>query len=178
MNNINLTRLKRQISDLKAEGYYVIVYPHWGDRYCLTSANQARLARRIVNDCHADLILGHGTQVYGEISKIGYNWVVFSLGNLIFNSEGEYSEFGVMPCSLISELVVRFYPSGYRLVLNLYPIITCNQMTQFQPTFADAAQFGQVAEALRSRLYDPHDFDEHIAMKEEDGRHFFQIELI
>ncbi len=177
VNNLNTTRLKAQIADLKADGYYVVVSPHWGERYRFRSGNQDRLARRIIDECHADLIVGHGSQVYGEITRIGSHWVLFSLGNLIFNSEGEYSQHGLMPYSFVAELCVRFYSAGYRLALNIYPIVSCNQISQFQPAFVDAGQFDQLTASLRHH-YDPYFFDENIDVLQEDGRYFYQLKLV
>jgi hypothetical protein len=83
-----------------------------------------------------------------------------------------------MPYSYVPELCFRFHRGGWKLVLNVYPIVSCNQITQFQPTFADAGQFEQLATVLKLQNYDAQFFDENIAVREEDGRHFFQIEVI
>lgn len=177
VNNINIPRLRDQIADLKANGYYVVVSPHWGENYCFRNYDQKRLARRIIDHCRADLILGHGAHVYQEFDRIDDNWVFYSIGNLIFNSEGEYSRHNLMPYSYVPELCFRFYPGGWRPVLNVYPIVSCNQITQFQPDFVDAGQFDQLATSLRAQSYDPQAFDETVDTCHEDGRHFFRIEL-
>jgi UDP-N-acetylmuramoyl-tripeptide--D-alanyl-D-alanine ligase len=178
VNNINIPRLRDQIAALKAEGYYVVVSPHWGENYCFRNYDQKRLARRIINDCRADLILGHGAHVYQEFDRVDDNWVFYSIGNLIFNSEGEYSRHNLMPYSYIPELCFQFHAGGWRPVLNVYPIVSCNQITQFQPDFVDDGQFDQLTTSLRAMSYDPQAFDEKVAQCQEDGRHFYRIDLI
>ena len=177
VNNINMNRLKSQIAELKAEGYYVIVSPHWGENYCFRDFTQKRMAKRMINECRADLILGHGAHVFQEFGKVGAQWVLYSIGNLAFNSEGEYARHDLLPYSYVAELCFGFRDAGWSPALNIYPIVSCNQITQFQPDFVDTDQFEQLATFLRAMSYDAMAFDERIAFRHEDGRHFFQIQL-
>ena len=74
LNNINTNRLREQVSALKADGYYVIMSPHWGSNYCQKTYDQAQLAQRLVNT-GADLILGHGPHMMNEIDMLDGAWV-------------------------------------------------------------------------------------------------------
>jgi|GEM_PF-3569421 len=169
VNNINIDRLRQQISSLKSDGYFVVVSPHWGLNYCFRTHDQSRLARRFV-DIGADMILGHGPHMMNELAKVDGVWVIYSLGNLIFNSEGEYERRGIQPYSLIAELELARQGKAIRGNLNLYPIVSCNQMTQFQPTFTDSNQFEQVVGMLKAMHYDSAEFMNGIELREVDGR--------
>lgn len=169
VNNINFTRLQEQVSALNADGYYVIMSPHWGSNYCFRSREQSSMAQRLVN-VGVDLILGHGPHMMNDIDKVDGVWVVHSLGNLIFNSEGEYESRRVQPFSLIAEIEFSRAGNAVSGHLNLYPIVSCNQLTQFQPTFVDSDQFEQVVEMLRAVQYDGSSFLNDISLREVDGR--------
>jgi hypothetical protein len=176
VNNINIDRLRRQIHELREGGYYVIVSPHWGRNYCFRNYAQCRLARRIL-DAGADLILGHGPHMMNEIGWMGNAWIVYSLGNLIFNSEGEYEQRGVQPFSLIAELELAREGPGLTCNMNLYPIVSCNQMTQFQPSFVDDSQFERVWSILQSMHYDPEEFRSRVRRQTLDGRLCMTVKL-
>ena len=169
VNNINTDRLRKQVGDLRAQGYFVIVSPHWGLNYCFRTYDQSRLGQRTV-DLGADLVLGHGPHMMNEFSNVDGVWVIYSLGNLIFNSEGEYERRGLQPFSLVAELELTRQEKAIQCNLNLYPIVSCNQMTQFQPTFTDGNQFEQVVGMLKSMHYDSTEFMKSVELRELDGR--------
>lgn len=176
VNNINIDRLRRQISALKADGYFVIVSPHWGLNYCFRTYSQAHMAQRFV-DIGADLVLGHGPHMMNEFAKVDGVWVMYSLGNLIFNSEGEYGRRGIQPYSMIAELELARENKTVEGRLNLYPIVSCNQMTQFQPTFVDGDQFEHVLSILQGTSYDRMEFMDQIETRQIDGRHCVTMKL-
>ena len=71
----------------KSEGMadVVIVSVHWGDEYKpYSSKSQRDLAKKIV-DAGADLVIGHHPHVDQEIVKMGDSFVVYSLGNFVFD---------------------------------------------------------------------------------------------
>jgi len=178
VNNINIPRLREQVAGLKDDGYFVIVSPHWGENYCLRNYDQQHLASRMIYDCRADLIIGHGPHVYNEFGKTGANWVLYSIGNLIFNSEGEYARRQISPYSFMTELVTGFQPAGWRVTMNLYPIMSCNQISHFQPDFLDEVEFERFAGLLKAQFYDPFQFDETVSLQQEEGRNFLQFQVV
>jgi poly-gamma-glutamate capsule biosynthesis protein CapA/YwtB (metallophosphatase superfamily) len=176
INNINTRRLSEQIAGLKADGYFVIVSPHWGTNYSFRTFSQSSMATRIIG-CGADLILGHGAHMMNEIVRTDGVWVVYSLGNLIFNSEGEYVARQLPPYSLVAELEFARKGAGVVGSMNLYPIVSCNQMTQFQPTFVDDDQFQHVVALLSGTKYDRKEFEDSIVLRQVDGRHCISMKL-
>ena len=173
VNELDVDHIRNQIAGLKRGGYFVIVSPHWGQNYFLRNYRQTSLAKGLVA-AGADLIVGHGPHLLNEFFQNGV-WVVYSLGNLVFNSEGEYAARQVFPYSLILELVVKQEGLGYGLAMNLYPIVSCNQMTEFQPRFVDEREFEQIAMALRALRYDPDVFDKSVQQQQIDGRLCFSV---
>ena len=146
--------------------------PHWGENYYLRSSEQTNLAQRLVN-AGVDVILGHGPHMphmMNDICMVDGVWVVYNLGNLIFNSEGEYDSRGVQPYSLIAEMAFSRRGNAVSGHMNLYPIVSCNQLTQFQPTFVDDLQFEQVVGMLKGMHYDSTEFLANIELREVDGR--------
>jgi UDP-N-acetylmuramyl pentapeptide synthase/poly-gamma-glutamate capsule biosynthesis protein CapA/YwtB (metallophosphatase superfamily) len=176
VNNINTTRLREKVSKLKADGYFVIMSPHWGSNYCLRSHEQTHMAQRLVN-IGVDLILGHGPHVMNEIDIVDGVWIVYSLGNLIFNSEGEYESRRMQPYSLIAEIEFSRFQRAVSGHLNLYPILSCNQLTQFQPAFVTESQFEHVVELLSAVNYDREDFLSNVALRKLDGRHCLTVKI-
>ncbi len=69
--------------------HFIVVLAHWGVDFLPTHAYQKRIAKRLMT-VGTDLILGHGAHTLQSIDSIDEKTVVYSLGNGIFNSDGEY----------------------------------------------------------------------------------------
>lgn len=177
VNRIDTRAIGEQISKLKRDGYFVIISPHWGQNYFLRNYGQTTLAKGLIEG-GADLIVGHGPHMLNEFLHQEGVWVIYSLGNLVFNSEGEYAARQVLPYSLIMELVVEQDIIDYGIMMNLYPIVSCNKMTEFQPRFVSERQFDQVTAALRALQYDPCNFDKRVARRTVDGRFCFSSQIV
>jgi hypothetical protein len=178
VNNLKLSRLQTQVEDLKEQGYFVVVSPHWGKNYCQRDWDQKDLATKIIKNCGADLLLGHGPHVMNEFRKIDDAWVCYSVGNYIFNSEGEYKRHQLMPVSFLTQIAVDFTEYGFSKSLCLYPIITDNQQTDFQPRFLLSKEFDALLTMLRLQNYDPEYFDSTAeAHSDASGRYFIRIQL-
>lgn len=136
IDNVNTLDVK-QIQDLR-EKYpdkLLIVFPHWGTNYKLKSNNQTRMAHDLI-DVGADLILGHGAHMMQEIEQYKGKWIVYSLGNFVFNSPGRYESKNVEPFSLIARLESE--------TLKLYPIYTDNKITNYQSRFLTEEEFKKI----------------------------------
>jgi poly-gamma-glutamate capsule biosynthesis protein CapA/YwtB (metallophosphatase superfamily) len=134
-------------------GGFAIVFPHWGKNYMWRSRDQKALAQRMAG-AGADLIVGHGAHMMQEIARRRGRWVVYSLGNGYFGSEGEYARRKIPPYSFLARLNASDRGGAIALVLRLYPIVSDNQKTRFQPRFVTAGEFQDVTTFLDMRNAD------------------------
>lgn len=86
----------------------------------------------------------------GEIERLGDAWVVYSIGNGVFNSNGEYRQRNVPPYGFI----VRLQVGGEQPKLCLHPVLLDNQQTFWQPRPVGPAEFEQVMTILAERGVD------------------------
>lgn len=130
----------------KADPATIVVLAHWGVDFCWTDETQRSLAGRIM-EAGADLIVGSGPHMLGEFVQHDGRWVVFSIGNGVFNSDGEYKKRKVPPFGFVAQLFLD--PQSPQL--RLYPIYTDNLDTFWQPRPVDAEEFEQVLRVLFER---------------------------
>jgi poly-gamma-glutamate capsule biosynthesis protein CapA/YwtB (metallophosphatase superfamily) len=83
--NYDLQSLCNKIKAEKEAGYFVIVYPHWGNEYQTThSSAQRDLAEKMI-DSGADLIIGSHPHVVQDMQIYKGKPIIYSLGNLVFD---------------------------------------------------------------------------------------------
>jgi poly-gamma-glutamate synthesis protein (capsule biosynthesis protein) len=72
---------------LKARGAeFVVVSMHWGDEYRhMPNAQQRQLARDLLASPHVDLIIGDHVHVVQPCERIGDEYVMYGMGNLLSN---------------------------------------------------------------------------------------------
>ena len=85
---------------------FIIAFPHWGSNYEYASERQQSLGR-VLCDAGADLVIGHGSHMMQEITRYGSKWLVYGIGNFIFNSPGRFAGYEVLPFGLIGRLTLR-----------------------------------------------------------------------
>lgn len=113
------------VKNLREKVDVVIVSMHWGEEYQTRSnANQRELGRKII-DAGADLVIGHHPHVSQEVERYKDGWIVYSLGNFVFDQG--FSEETMK--GLVVEAMVR---GGKVKNLNLYETKLNNY---FQPFF-------------------------------------------
>lgn len=79
--------IAKRVSGLKNSGAadLVVVSVHWGEEYETSSnALQQKVARQLI-DAGADLIIGHHPHVPQEIEQYKHGFIVYSLGNFVFD---------------------------------------------------------------------------------------------
>ncbi len=132
-----IKKLKKQDSSI-----FVVIFPHWGGNYKLRDKYQLAAAHSM-NNSGADLIIGHGSHMIQEFEKMNDKWVFFSIGNFVFNSRGRYQKLDVPPYSAVVKLIITPDAANQSLILNLklYPIITDNLITNYQPRFLTESEF-------------------------------------
>jgi len=117
----------------------LIVFTHWGANYELKSDEQTELAYQLI-DAGADLIIGHGAHVMQEIEQYKDKWIIYGIGNFVFNTPGLYKSKDVPAYSLITRL------EGDSI--RLYPIFTDNEITNYQSRFVTEDEFNEIAQNL------------------------------
>ncbi len=138
-----------QIRNIRSEypDAFIILFPHWGNNYSWRSRKQQEIAHKLIEE-GADIILGHGAHMMQEIEYYNDKWIVYSLGNFMFNSQGRYGKYNVDPISLIAQLEFINSENEGNIQLKLYPIITDNRITRYQGYFVDNPTFKKVVRTL------------------------------
>jgi len=85
MSEYNLDKIAQRISDLKNQVDIIMVSMHWGAEYKDRATDiQVDIGQQII-DMGADVIIGHHPHVDQEIERYGNGWIIYSLGNFIFD---------------------------------------------------------------------------------------------
>jgi hypothetical protein len=95
----------------------------------------------------ADLVIGSGPYMLGEFERVADRWVAYSVGNGVFNSDGEHQRRGMPPYGL----VIRLPLDQDAVQIRLYPMITDNLQTFWQQLPVAPAEFEHVFAVLREQ---------------------------
>lgn len=140
------------IKNAKQESF-VIVYPHWSEPYVWRSGEQEEMASWLTA-AGADLIIGHGAHMIQEIEQKNNRWIIYGLGNFVYNSQGEYNQRCVPPYSFLARLRLTYTGHGISKAVYLYPIVSDNQVTLFRPRFLTSSEFADLLTLLQQRCPD------------------------
>ena len=83
-----------------------------------------------------------------EIEQYKSKWIIYSIGNFVFNSPGRYESNKVEPFSVI----VRMELEGKDGVLFLYPIFTDNIITNYKSRFVTEEEFAEISDTYMSSI--------------------------
>lgn len=171
-------RAAAHIAELRraAPDAFIIAFPHFGKNYWLRTRRQRAEAYAMI-DAGADLVLGHGAHHMQEMERYRGRWIVYSLGNFVFNTQGQYQETGKDPFSLVARLdFVDAAPAG-ALRLRLYPILCDNLATDYQPRPVSEDEFGVVQEFLLRYSRIPHHLRDDMTRGRDNVGRFFEIDV-
>src|SRR3989338_8887360 len=103
-----------KIVELKSQGYFVVVFPHWGAEYISEiPVDEQNKARELI-DMGADLIIGAHPHVVQPIEIYKHRVIFYSLGNFLFD-QGFSSETmqGLLVEAVFEEDNIKFilYPT-------------------------------------------------------------------
>lgn len=115
----------------------IVVIAHWGVDFKSVHPLQVEYAEQL-SAAGADLIIGHGAHMIQKVEKIGHTTVSYSIGNGVFNSNGEYNKRFVPAYSMIAQLILE---ENQPLKLRFYPIYGNNLETFWQPRFLNEEEF-------------------------------------
>ena len=149
VNMLNAENISEEIRKLKIvnPNTFVVVYPHWGGNYTEANEYQEEIAHKLI-DAGVDLIIGQGAHKMQKAEQYKGKWVIYNLGNFIFNAPGRYASFGVKPYSLIAKLVVN---DSLNKELRLYPIYTDNMETNYRVRLLNTDEFNECYELLNGK---------------------------
>ncbi len=178
VNGWSLEVVARQVRSIRERDpdAYVIAYPHWGGTYAGRSVNQKKMAHRMI-DAGADLVLGHGAHIFQEIEQYRGKWIIYGLGNFIFNSPGRYEAKGAAPYSLAAFLEVTSAESGVRILLRLYPLFSDNLRSDYRPFLVNGEQFTEIQQIVLENGPSRREIARHIRTAEDDRGRFFVLDV-
>ncbi len=135
----------KQISALRQQfpDAFIIAFPHWGSNYQYVSERQKNLGTVFI-DSGADLVIGHGAHNLQEIARYKGKWLVYGLGNFVYNSPGRYATHDVLPFGLIGRLNIVSRNDQVTGTLKLYPIQSDNKKTSHEPDFVSEEDFDSI----------------------------------
>lgn len=141
--------LRAQVADIRRadKDAFIVYFPHWGENYKWRTEAQAATARACI-DAGADLVVGHGAHMLQEIERYQGRWIVYSIGNFMFNAAGRYAANKVDPFGMPATLVVRPASRGVSVSLELQPIVSDNRITGYQPRPATPDEFERARAVL------------------------------
>src|SRR5690606_9622007 len=130
--------------------HMVIVLAHWGVDFLPTQHYQRHIAKQLFN-YGADLIIGHGAHTLQSIEQFENKVVLYSIGNGIFNSDGEYDGYpNALPFGIIAQLIFE----QDKMVLRLLPILSNNRKSMWQPDFVQIEEFKAVQKFYANNEFD------------------------
>lgn len=109
------------IESEKAQGRFVIVYPHWGVEYATQAPSVETLAAQAFVNAGADLIIGAHPHVIQNIEVIDGVPVIYSLGNFLFDQD--------FSSETKQGLTVQVTITNEALTLDFTPVVIENRQT-------------------------------------------------
>ena len=134
----------------------VIVSAHWGVDFKPIHPMQKQSAD-LLTLAGADLIIGHGPHTLQPVKQVNDGVVVYSIGNGVFNSNGEYEKHGALPYGMVAQLDLS------KDLVELMPFHANNLKTFWQPELVDE----QIYQELHAY------FDEHLKIDGDQIRYSF-----
>lgn len=179
VNRLSIKRIAKQIKQIKETipDVYVVIFPHWGKNYRWKSEKQSRFAHEII-DAGADLIVGHGAHMMQEIEKYHGHWILYSVGNFMYNPGGRYQKFNVEPFSLITQLSLHESDGNLVRTMKVYPILTDNKITNFQTRFLTEGEFEKAHKLLLEKNSKLREFETDIKTGKDDVGRFMEFGII
>lgn len=147
---------------------FIIAYPHWFTNYKWKTNSEQELAHALI-DAGADMVVGHGSHMFQEIEKYKDKWIIYSLGNFVFNAPGRYQKKDIHPYSLAAMLEINEQRSDLIMNLKLYPVLSDNHKTNYQPRFVTSKEMKTVYELLKTHSVNVNKNDDYEIGKDEFG---------
>jgi len=154
----------KTLRDKYPEGF-IVAYPHWGKDYKWKNKAQTSLAHHMI-DAGADLVIGHGAHRIQEIELYRDKWILYGIGNFVFNTPGRYQKLDAPPYSIAVKLTFdEQATAGYHLECT--PFFSDNRLTDYQPRFLYANELNELTDMLIE--YSPDGLESYLKISESEG---------
>jgi poly-gamma-glutamate capsule biosynthesis protein CapA/YwtB (metallophosphatase superfamily)/poly(3-hydroxybutyrate) depolymerase len=129
---------------------YVAYFVHWGDNYIWKKESQTAMAHAL-REAGVDLVVGAHAHMLQEVERDARGWIFYGLGNLQFNAPGRYAAHKAPPFS--TPLMIDFSMANGKLhaVPRIYPIVSDNQATGYQPHPVSEEELGTIESLLAEK---------------------------
>ena len=149
---VDVPAVQRAIAELRrtTPDVYVVYFVHWGENYQWKNAAQVAIAQGL-RAAGVDLVVGAHAHTMQEVEHDGRGWIFYGVGNFLFNARGRYVAHKTPPYSL--PLVADFSMQDGRLQtgLRVYPIVSDNQITGYQPRFVNEKELTEIDTLLAEK---------------------------
>lgn len=85
LDTTNLQDIIQQIAIAKKQADILVVSVHFGEEYQTQPSETQKLIAQSAIDAGADIVIGHHPHVVQPIEKYKQGWIVYSLGNFVFD---------------------------------------------------------------------------------------------
>lgn len=128
MTEYSIKKIKERIQSLKQDHDVDLVFVsmHWGDEYKTRAVpGQVSVGRELI-DAGVDVVIGHHPHVAQEIERYGNGWIIYSLGNFIFDqSWSEETMKGLMAeIQVKNKRIYDIVPIPIRINNNFQPYLS------------------------------------------------------
>ncbi len=113
---------------------FVVYFVHWGSNYVWKNRAQKAMAHDL-RAAGVDLVVGAHGHMMQEVEHDGSGWTFYGIGNLLFNARGRYNDNKAPPFSLPLVADFTLHNGKPQAALRVYPILSDNQVTHYQPRF-------------------------------------------
>lgn len=155
---------------------FIVAFPHWGGNYRFRTKKQIKLAHSLI-DAGADLVIGHGAHMLQEIENYRGRWIIYSLGNFVFNSPGRYQKKNVSAFSLAASLEVTEKGGLFNLTLRLYPIFSDNRITNYHPRLVTKEERNRVQHILLQHSPNPKNLQKELKVGQDEIGQFLSLNI-
>ncbi len=178
VNSLSPEKISQQVKEIKNTNpeTFVVIFSHWGENYKWKSEEQTELAHKMI-DSGADLIIGHGAHIMQEVEFYRGHWILYNLGNFMFNVKGRYQKYNVEPFSLATQLVLLEKNGRLEKHLRLYPLFTDNLITKYQSRFLTESEFKRCYRLLLDKSGNPRELKKVLRTGRDDIGSYMEITL-
>lgn len=173
VNRLSINKINQKIKKIREEqnNVFIVASPHWGGarNYGWKTNKQTRVGHQLV-DAGVDIVIAHGPHNMQQIEEYKDKLIIYSIGNFVYNSMGNYNSYNAIPFSLTVKLLFKTSDRDHaathirqnnanddahfdeiKKTIKLYPIMTDNHETQFQARLLGEREFNIVRDILMGK---------------------------